>query len=127
MVDTAYYWDLIQQRVCSKCIDGDRRGACRIGPERECSLKKYFPQIPDIVSSVQSQSIEPYETKLRNTICAICVHQSPDGVCSVRNDVECALDRYFPLIVEVIEEAQRVSGPWKPGSMDQSGYSNVPH
>ena len=69
-------------------------------------MKKYFPQILEVVGSSYSHSMEPYEKLLRNKVCGICIHQSPSGSCSLRNEVECALDRYFPLIVQVIEEAQ---------------------
>ncbi len=114
MLTNEEYWRLIEAKICAKCIDGDRSGGCRMEHGLECSLKRYFPQILEVVGSVYGHSIEPYERLLRNKICGICVHQSPDGVCSLRNEVECALDRYFPLIVEVIEEAQlkeRFDGP----------------
>jgi hypothetical protein len=100
------YWKLIEARICAKCVDGDGRGGCRIEKGTVCQLKRFFPQILEVVDSVYGHSMEPYEKHLRNKICGICTHQSSDGVCSVRNEVECALDRYFPLVVEVIEEAQ---------------------
>ena len=100
------YWQLIERRICSKCVDGDGLGGCRLPHGTECAMKKYLPQILEVVGSVYGHSIEPYERVLRNKICGICVHESPAGVCSLRNEVDCALDRYFPLIVEIIEEAQ---------------------
>jgi hypothetical protein len=106
MTEYEYYWELVRLRVCSHCVDGDGTGGCRIDSGRDCALKKYLPQIIEVVDSVKSQSILPYENLLRSRICGMCIHQSPDGVCSVRDEVECALDRYFPLIVQVIEEAR---------------------
>jgi hypothetical protein len=106
MQDIESYWQLMQDKVCSHCIDGGNSGGCRIDQGRECALRKYLPQILDVVNSVYSPAIEPYEVQLRNKICGICIHQSVAGKCAVRNEVECALDRYFPLIVEVIEESQ---------------------
>ncbi len=87
-------------------MDGDGFGGCRLHHSLDCGLKKYFPQIIEVVGSTYGSSIEPYERVLRNKICGICIHESPGGVCSLRDDVNCALDRYYPLIVEVIEEAQ---------------------
>ena len=106
MLTDAEYWELIESKICSKCVDGDGSGGCRVKTGVECPLKKYFPQILSVVGSVYGHSIEPYEKVLRNKICGVCVHESPDGICPMRNEVDCALDRYFPLIVEVTEEAQ---------------------
>ncbi|MBM2841002.1 MAG: hypothetical protein HW412_1530 [Bacteroidetes bacterium] len=56
--------------------------------------------------------MEPYIEALRKNVCADCLHQSPDGTCSFRSNVDCGLDRYFPLIVEAIEELhERQSSP----------------
>jgi hypothetical protein len=100
------YWMMMRAKICSRCVDGDGSGGCRIAHTQECALKKYFPQILEVVGSSYSGSIEPYEQKLRNKVCGLCIHQSSSGVCSLRNEVDCALDRYFPMIVQVIEEAQ---------------------
>ncbi|HXG01338.1 MAG TPA: hypothetical protein VNL69_11130 [Bacteroidota bacterium] len=100
-------WQALQQRVCVKCLDGNGQGGCRVSHDGFCALKVYFPAIIDVVNSVQSTSILPYEEQLRRRVCSTCKMQSPDGTCVLREHVDCALDRYFPLIVEVIEEEQR--------------------
>jgi hypothetical protein len=102
-------WQALQERVCVKCLDGDGQGACRIGRDGFCALKAYFPAIVEVVSSVHSSSILPYEELLRLKVCSKCKNQSPEGKCVLRQYVDCALDRYFPLIVEVIEETQRLA------------------
>ena len=38
------YWKAVQQKVCVKCIDGDRYGNCRLSPQFDCGLKKYFSE-----------------------------------------------------------------------------------
>jgi biotin carboxylase len=100
------YWEAIQQKICAKCIDGDGTGACLIAPGSDCAMKRHFPQIIETVNAVFSPSIEPYVDQLRKKVCAVCTGQSPEGACHVRDETECALDRYFPLIVQVIEETQ---------------------
>lgn len=117
MATAEEYWGALQARICARCIDGDGGGGCRIAHDADCALKKYLPQLLDVVASVHSTVIEPYEEQLRKNICSGCVHQSATGQCSLRDDVECALDRYFPLIVEVIEELHgRSSGSGTGGS-----------
>lgn len=100
-------WLALQERVCVRCIDGKGLGDCRIGQNGFCALKAYLPTIVEVVNAVQSPSILPYEEQLRRKVCSACRYQSSSGVCSLREHVDCALDRYFPLIVEVIEETQR--------------------
>lgn len=100
-------WQALQERVCVKCLDGNGRGDCRIAGDGFCALKAFLPTIVEIVSSVQSTSILPYEEQLRLKVCGRCKNQSTDGRCVLREHVDCALDRYFPLIVEVIEATQR--------------------
>jgi hypothetical protein len=101
------YWQALQARICSKCLDGDGEGNCRIDDDGFCAMKAYFPKILEVVNSVYSHSIVPYEEQLRKVVCGACKNQSKLGDCFAREQVECALDRYFPLIVEVIEDTQR--------------------
>ena len=100
------YWDALHSKICAKCLDADREGNCRISQDGFCALKTYFPKILEVVNSVYSHSIIPYEDELRNKVCAECKNQTSDGRCLLREDIECTLNRYFPLIVEVIEETQ---------------------
>jgi hypothetical protein len=97
------YWQAIQDNVCAHCIDGDGKGLCRISSATKCGLKHFFPEIVNTVRSVQSENLGPYVRALRENVCSMCEHQSADGSCVVRSDVDCGLDRYFPLIVESIE------------------------
>ncbi len=100
------YLSALEQRICAKCVDGDGSGQCLIAPGRECALRSRFPQIIETVNAVFSQSVEPYVDELRKRVCALCTEQTPEGTCALRDETECALDRYFPLIVQVIEETQ---------------------
>jgi hypothetical protein len=100
------YWDALQAKICARCADGNGEGGCLIAPGRTCALKTHLPQILEAVNSVYSSSIAPYEEQLRKKVCGVCTVAAADGSCRLRDDVECALDRYFPLIVQVLEETQ---------------------
>ena len=106
MPSSEEYWAALQQKICAKCMDGDGTGACRIAPGSDCAMKTHFPRIIETVNSVFSPSVEPYVEQLRKKVCAVCTARSPEGACRLRDETECALDRYFPLIVQVIEETQ---------------------
>jgi hypothetical protein len=103
MTDVQTYWDAVRVQVCTHCIDSDRAGGCRLAGPTVCGLKRYFSTILESVLSVESDSLGPYVKALRENVCSICEHQSADGACLVRTDVDCGLDRYFPMVVEIIE------------------------
>lgn len=97
------YWDAMRQKVCRKCIDGDRRGGCRLPAGDECSLEKFFPQIVSTVSSMRTDSFDAYVDALRKNVCEHCEHQLSGAKCPKRDALECALDRYYPVVIDVIE------------------------
>jgi hypothetical protein len=98
------YMQAIRAKVCTKCIDGDGFGNCRLDPAIECALLQHLPLIVEAVSRVTSEEMEDYVRELRAITCAQCSHESINGYCMLRKEVDCALDRYFPLVVEAIEE-----------------------
>ncbi len=103
----AKYWNAVQQKVCVKCIDGDRHGNCRLSPQFDCGLKKYFSRVVHVVQTTRSDNVLDYVTALRGEVCAHCEEQTPAGQCYVRNMLDCPLDRYFPLIIGAINEVHQ--------------------
>lgn len=109
MENLEHYWRAVQDKVCANCIDSDpakRDDSCRLTGDETCGLKLHFPQIVETVLSVHSDILEPYVESLRRNVCAYCKHQSPDGKCMFRVRLDCGLDRYFPLIVQAIEDVE---------------------
>ncbi len=98
------YWNEIQERICRKCVDGDGTGRCLVDPNVGCVLQTQLPLIISTVAKVKSDLVADYTAELRAIVCGQCAHQAVDGSCAVRADLACALDRYFPLVVEIIEE-----------------------
>lgn len=96
-------WPVIQNRICRKCVDGDGLGNCRLPSGVECPLKHFLPEIIQTVTAVDSPDLSAYVALLRVHVCGQCNDQSQDGLCSRRKNLECALDRYFPLVLEVFD------------------------
>ncbi len=96
-------WDAVRHVVCRKCIDGDGRGNCLLPVDDSCALDKFFPTIAETILTVRSASYQSYVDALRTKICRSCDHQFADGVCRKRDTLECALDRYYPLVIDVVE------------------------
>lgn len=102
------YWNAVQQKVCVRCIDGDRNGNCRLSPQFQCGLKEHFSKVVHIVQMTNSDNILDYVTALRREVCTHCNEQTSDGRCYVRNMLDCPLDRYFPLIIGAITEIRQM-------------------
>ncbi len=95
--------DSIRKKVCSVCSDCTLDGTCELHDTEVCAIERFLPEIIDTATSVKSDKIDDYVSALRASVCRAC---RPGGEieCSIRETSECALDRYFALIVEAIEE-----------------------
>jgi hypothetical protein len=103
MNQAAAYEEAIRTKVCAHCIDRTGRGICGTQQWEDCALNRFMPEIVGIVNAVKSDSLHDYVHELRSEICVSC-RDNQGGVCGLRNSLECAVDRYFPLIVEAIDE-----------------------
>jgi hypothetical protein len=97
------YLQAIQAKVCPVCIDRNMDGGCSLSETRTCAVEMYLPQIINAVRQVKSRKVEDYVEKLREEVCSSCRYESPDGKCKLRVDLNCGLDRYFPIVVQAIE------------------------
>jgi hypothetical protein len=101
------YWSVIKEKICGKCIDGDGSGNCRLDPSIDCALQQHLPFIVNVVNHIKSDKIDDYIRELRLVVCERCKYQTVNGYCALRTEVDCALDRYFPLVIEAIEDLQK--------------------
>ena len=104
MIPMNVYEQSIRTKICAHCIERTGRGICGTQQWEDCALNRFLPQIVGIVNAVKSDSLHDYVHELRSGICVSC-RDNQEGVCGLRNSLECALDRYFPLVVEAIDEA----------------------
>lgn len=104
MREMTNYWETVQADICANCIDRNGEGKCGLTGDVECGLKLHFSSVVDSVLSVQSEELGPYVAALRQKVCASCESQSNDGVCHLRTNIDCGLDRYLPMIIESIEK-----------------------
>jgi hypothetical protein len=103
------YLRAIRKNICSICVDSTETGKCTLNEHENCALELYLPKIVEIVHSTQSEEMEDYVRSLRYGVCLDCRAQEEDGSCYLREDINCALDRYFPLIVETIQTVDKES------------------
>ncbi|HEY4612676.1 MAG TPA: hypothetical protein VII11_06805 [Bacteroidota bacterium] len=112
------YWDEIQSKICHKCIDGDGTGRCLLPSDVQCPVRLYLPEIVTTIVNVKSESYDAYIHSLRRNVCILCENQKADGSCDHRIHLECALDRYFPLIIHVVEDVkEQLKASYSPAPM----------
>jgi len=103
------YKTAIKENICSVCIDSDDDGNCRLTEDETCAVEYFLPQIVDIVTKNKHSSLEELENKLRDEICENCQTSASREYCYLREDANCALDRYFAQIVVVIQKVDSFS------------------
>jgi hypothetical protein len=99
------YREALRRRVCAVCLDSRDDGSCGIGRGRTCALDRHGPRLIDAVLGVRSGRMDEYYAALDAEICSRCQEQDAQGSCRLRNEGNCALAVYLPLIVDAIEEA----------------------
>ncbi|MBS1902943.1 MAG: hypothetical protein JSS75_04500 [Bacteroidetes bacterium] len=95
----------MRERVCLHCIDSDQYGNCRIGGNKECTIASNFETIVNIIQQTNSERLEDYVGAVRRNICRECEYGSIAN-CNERDTVECQLDRYLPLVIDVVDQQQ---------------------
>ena len=96
---------IVRDKICGVCSDRTVDGTCGLEQPSACALFRLFPQVAKAIQSVQSEEINDYIQAIRANVCTVCNEQLADGSCEQRHQVQCALDAYLLLIVDVIEEA----------------------
>ena len=104
------YWESIRGSVCRKCIDGDGTGNCRLPRGETCALITFFPEVVSMAGRLDADTFDEYLKAIRTNVCMQCENQSLEGTCAKRDAVECALDRYYPLVINVLEDALSKTG-----------------
>jgi hypothetical protein len=111
------YKDAMRESVCNVCVcfenNKEDPGRCVHETNGKCSLFAHLGEVVNMVSHVNSGSIEDYTVALRQEVCAKCDHQNAEGVCNLRDNKDpvpswCMLDVYFNLIVGAVEDVQKM-------------------
>ena len=97
------YLDAIRDNVCSICVDSNDRGDCTLTEKELCAVEYYLPNIIEVIHNSDADDIHEYYDELKEKICKHCRGEG-DKDCYLREDSNCALDRYFPLIIETIKK-----------------------
>jgi len=99
--------DRIEERVrdtiCRACIYEKAGGGCAL-EKMACPIMNKLDQVIEVVRTTHAERIDPYVDRLRQVVCAECAMQSVEGHCPMREHADCALDDYFVLLVDLVEQ-----------------------
>jgi len=99
------YEEAIKRHVCSKCIDFGEDGICHTQDPKGCAIFRFLPELVAISEHLHEPTMESYVQAVREEICTKCRAQTLEGVCELRDKLDCGLDRYLDLVFEAIDEA----------------------
>jgi hypothetical protein len=94
----------LREEMCPRCVRFTRERTCSLPPDRACALFSNLDKVIDVVRTTRSRRIDPYVDVLRQAVCGSCRSQDESGRCACRDGIDCALDCYFPMIVDSIEQ-----------------------
>jgi hypothetical protein len=107
MKNSNKYLEAIEKNICSVCVDSDDNGICSLTEKEICGVKHYFDNILEIVHNSNTDDTYELHAQLRDQICESCKTSIDKDHCNLRDDSNCALDRYFSVIVETIQKVDR--------------------
>lgn len=104
MIPIQDYENAIRARVCAVCIDRSSDGTCAVTnhPELTCVLETMLPRVIEAIRKNPNANAQELDLALREIVCKEC-REDERGYCKLREEVQCALDRYFPLVVQTVE------------------------
>lgn len=94
----------IRDEICHVCLYERADGGCNQTLLDLCPIVAKLDEVIAIVRATDSDAIDPYVERLRETVCGECDNQGDDGHCGVRDRADCPLDDYFVLVVEIVEQ-----------------------
>jgi len=100
----------IEERVCPVCAFRGADGQCYPPDEEGCPIQLKLDAVIESVLAVKSSRMDPYVERLRLVVCDDCRNQDEQHHCRLRDAADCALDDYFGLLVEIIEEEAAKEG-----------------
>jgi hypothetical protein len=96
---------IVRRRVCAACKERTVESICGRQEPGQCSLFALFPLVVEAIVATDSVNAQDYIGAIREHVCSVCIDQRLDGTCPERENQTCALDGYFPQVIEAIQEA----------------------
>ncbi len=92
-----------EEEICRVCAHRTASAGCSLTATRECPIFQWSEKLSGVVGGIDSDRLGDYMDEVGRIICPDC-HQGDDGVCAERDHLNCPLDLYFGLVVEILED-----------------------
>lgn len=103
----ALYEAAIRRHVCEKCIDFGQDASCHSKDPEGCAVFRYLPELLRVALELRERNIEPYVKAVRRQICSQCKNAKGSDHCELRDNIDCGLNRYLPLVLNAVEEVNQ--------------------
>ena len=100
------YRDAVAQQVHAICFDRNLDPQSTVNTEAACRIERFLPELVRLARMVGPNDMAAFEAAFERTICAQCGHLDAVGTCPVREQAECCLYRYLPLLYDAICSVQ---------------------
>ncbi len=98
------YLAALKKHVCPICCDSDQKGKCTLNNDEICSIELHIDKIVEVIHTSEKETYESLYINLKEHVCKNCKAKTESGYCSVKEDANCSLERYFYLIVDIINK-----------------------
>lgn len=98
------YFNALKENICCLCIDSDELGNCTLTDDENCAIHLFLADIVSVAQESDIDDAENFKRALNEKICISCKAAENENYCYLREDANCALDRYFPTILETIQK-----------------------
>lgn len=92
-----------EEEICRVCVHRTADGGCTLTERRACPVFEWAEQLAGVVGATESDRLADYMQEIQIIICPECA-QEEDGTCEDREHLNCPLDLYLGLVVQVLEE-----------------------
>ena len=107
----APYRQAIVKRVEALCLDRDLDPASAVLTEITGRLYPLLPELVALANRAGPEHFTAFEAAVKDAICAHCSSQDANGVCPRRENGECCLSRYLPLLYSALTSASPTGQP----------------
>ena len=96
------YREAIARRVHGICFDRNLDPTSKVNTEANCRIERFLPQLVELAKATGPKNGAGFETAVEHTICIQCGNQNALGECHVKEQADCCLYRYLPIVYETI-------------------------
>ena len=98
-----------EDEICRVCVHKTSGTGCTLTRRRECPIFEWAEKLTDVVKQMWSERLSDYMEQIQSIICPECA-QDPQGACEDRDHLDCPLDLYHALVIEILEQEIELTG-----------------